>query len=240
MAIESLAAGLETGRLQLSSSSVGIAQQRGISSDSAARAAEAFRHLAGEITQESVVIALRAGNRLRAAERLTRPDIEVAWTGPAAAGRPIRSNADIVTEMLEGVRDTGEVLLIGYALTADRGSLMERVVSLLVDASRRRSTVTVAFHQDEEKANRENLLKMWDAFVKKPRIFTWDPPKDHPYTKLHAKCLVVDRLDLLVTSANFTFHGPRVESRTWAASERSPGGCGFGAVRPTDRRRRAT
>ena len=50
-------------------------------------------------------------------------------------------------------------------------------------------------------------LKHWDVFAVKPLVYTWDPPADHPYTKLHAKCLVVDRLQMIVTSANFTFHG---------------------------------
>ncbi len=81
-------------------------------------------------------------------------------------------------------------------------------VSLLVDAARKRATLSIVLHSDdEETANLNNLLALWDIFVKKPKVFTWRPPPDHPYTKLHAKCLVVDRLDALVTSANFTFHG---------------------------------
>ena len=28
-----------------------------------------------------------------------------------------------------------------------------------------------------------------------------------PYSSMHAKCLLVDGTDLLITSANFTFHG---------------------------------
>ena len=49
--------------------------------------------------------------------------------------------------------------------------------------------------------------KVWDVFTKKPKVYTWTPSGEHPYTSLHAKCLVVDRLDALVTSANFAFHG---------------------------------
>jgi len=110
--------------------------------------------------------------------------------------------------MLEGVRDAGEVLLVGYALTAAQGTFMERVVELMVDAARRRATLSIVLHSDnEESTNLDNLMSLWDVFVKKPKVYTWRPPPNHPYTKLHAKCLVVDRLDALVTSANFTFHG---------------------------------
>ena len=110
--------------------------------------------------------------------------------------------------MLEGVRDAGEVLLVGYTLTVEPGSIMERVVELLISAARKRATLSIVLHSDEdETANLDNLLALWNVFVRKPNVYTWRPPPNHPYTKLHAKCLVVDRLDALVTSANFTFHG---------------------------------
>ena len=160
------------------------------------------------IDEWGVATALRVANQLRSVERLARPEIEIAWTGPAAEGPLVRSTAVVVEEMLERVRDAGEVLLVGYALSAESGSIMERVIELLVNAARRGAKLSMVLHSDEdETSNLDNLLGLWDIFVKKPRVYTWRPPSDHPYTKLHAKCLVVDRLDALVTSANFTFHG---------------------------------
>jgi len=42
----------------------------------------------------------------------------------------------------------------------------------------------------------------------KPKIFHDRERLDGaPYASMHAKCLLVDGSDLLVTSANFTFHG---------------------------------
>ena len=114
----------------------------------------------------------------------------------------------MLEDMLEGVRDLGEVLLVGYALTVQQGSTMGRVIELLIEAARRRATLNIVLHSEEnETANLCNLLQLWDVFVKKPTVYAWRPPLDHPFTKLHAKCLVVDRLDALVTSANFTVHG---------------------------------
>jgi len=62
-------------------------------------------------------------------------------------------------------------------------------------------------HSDDREKNLSNLREVWSVFTKKPKVYTWMPSGEHPYTSLHAKCLVVDRLDALVTSANFTFHG---------------------------------
>ena len=171
------------------------------------RTARVFGELSNSLDEPTVAAALRVGNRLRTLERLSRPELEIAWTGPDAEGPLIRGTSAILEEMLEGVRDAGEVLLVGYALTAAAGTFMERVVGLLEDAARRRAAIVVVLHEGDEQANLANLRRVWDVFTKKPRVFTWRPPPGHPYTKLHAKCLVVDRLDALVTSANFTFHG---------------------------------
>lgn len=213
--VDALIQGLEAGRVQLETSSFGLARLRGVSDDHAAKIAGTFQKVLSDnstdgpcIDERSLAVALRVGNRLRAVERLTRPEIEIAWTGPAAAGPLVRPTSSILENMLKSTRDAGEVLLVGYALTAQPGTTMERVVSLLVDAARRRASLSIVLHSDEEEtANLDNLMALWDIFVKKPKIFTWRPSLDHPYTKLHAKCLVVDRLDALVTSANFTFHG---------------------------------
>ncbi len=205
-AVDALAEGLEAGRVSLSTSSFGFARLRGVSDDHAARIAAALQQI--EIDESAVSTALRVANRLRFVERLARPEIEIAWTGPAASGPLVRSTSVVLEEMLESVREAGEVLLVGYALTVESGTTMERVVELLVESARRRAALSIVLHSDEdETTNLDNLFKLWDVFVKKPKVYTWRPPADHPFTKLHAKCLVVDRLDALVTSANFTFHG---------------------------------
>ena len=217
-AIDALSDGLDTGRVRLTTSSFGIALLRDIDDDHAAKIAGAFQKIVADsvglsvdLDEKALATSLRVANRLRSIERVARPEIEVAWTGPAAAGPLVRSTSVVLEEMLKSVRDAGdagEVLLVGYALTAEPGSSMERVVNLLVESARRRATLSRVLHSDkDETTNLDNLLGLWDVFVEKPNVYTWRPPPDHPFTKLHAKCLVIDRLDGLVTSANFTFHG---------------------------------
>ena len=159
------------------------------SQEAATRTSRTFSGLGGALDERAVAAALRVGNRLRTLERLSRPELEIAWTGPEAEGPLIRSTAAILEEMVEGIRDAGEVLLVGYALTAETGTFMERVVCLLEDAARRRAKVVMILHEDDEQRNLENLMGVWDDFTKKPQVFTWRPSLEHPYTKLHAKCL---------------------------------------------------
>lgn len=203
-----VAAGLETDEIDLGSSPVGVAGLNGVTDDLASRAFRAFRGLQHSgLDSAAVATAIRTAVGIRTEERLDSPQVEITWTGPDAEGRLVTPNAAAVERLLKECRDTGEILLVGYSLTAPKGSFMEKAIDLLVGASKRRAKIQVILHQDDEAKNKDELLKNWDVFVRKPHVYTWDPPADHPYTKLHAKCLVVDRLQMLVTSANFTLHG---------------------------------
>jgi hypothetical protein len=206
-AIKAIAVSLESGELTLESTSVGISSLRSVDAQTASRCASAFARLRGLIDGSVLAMTLRAAVGLRDAERLTRPAIEIVWTGPEAEGPLVRPTLTVLEEMLRGVREAGEILLVGYSLTAQDGTPPAGVIDLLGEASRRRALVTMILHRDEHARNRENLLAAWDVRAVKPRLLTWDPPADFPYTKLHAKVLVVDRLDALVTSANLTLHG---------------------------------
>jgi len=206
-AVHAIASALAKGEISLDSSSVGIDAIPGVSPDAARRTAIAFQAVRATVDGAAVALALLTANRLRLLERLSRPDIEIVWTGPPAPGTIMRPTGAVVAEMLRDVRDAGEILVVGYSLTAADGTLMREVVDLLAAASKRGVAVTVILHRDEEQRNKENLLTAWNIFARKPKVLTWRPGPEHPYTKLHAKALVVDRLDLLVTSANLTFHG---------------------------------
>ena len=206
-ALLAIADALETGSLSLGSSSVGIAAVRGVSDHLAAQAFRSFRSLEPTITAQTVAITVRTATSIRDVERLESPSVEITWTGPDAEGPLVTENSAAMERCLKDCRDIGEILLVGYSLTVAKGSFMERVIDLLTDASRRQARIQVILHQDDEARNKNELMKHWDVFTSKPEVYTWDPPPEHPYTKLHAKCLVVDRLQMLVTSANFTFHG---------------------------------
>lgn len=197
---------LESGDIDLDSSPVGISMIKGVDEDLSAQTFKSFQAVR-TLDPHGVATAIRTAVGIRDQEQLSSPKVEICWTGPASEGPLVTPNAVAIEELLESCRDTGEILLVGYSFTVPEGSFMEKVVDLLVDASKRHVKIQVILHKDDEAKNKKELLKNWDVFVRKPQVYTWQPPPDHPYTKLHAKCLVVDRLQMLITSANFTFHG---------------------------------
>src|SRR5579864_2086428 len=122
-AVDAIVDGLRQGVITLASSSVGVGALHRVGPDAAMRVVTLFQSLPQHAESASVALALATANRLRARERLSRPEIEIVWTGPPAPGTIMRPTAAVVEEMLRETRASGEVLVVGYSLTAPDGSL---------------------------------------------------------------------------------------------------------------------
>lgn len=95
---------------------------------------------------------------------------------------------------------TTEIILLGYELTD------QSLIGLLAAAARRETNVILICDRGRGAAAR--VVEAWPSHTPSPRIFRDRERVDGAsYASMHAKCLLVDASDLLVTSANFTFHG---------------------------------
>lgn len=206
-ALRTVAAALQSSKVGLDSSSVGIARLRGIDQRNAELFARAFAAVRDVADASAVALALNTAHSATLQDAKRAPQVDVVWTGPDVGGPPVRPTAAVLSEMLRNVRSGGEILVVGYSLTAEDGSQMMEVIELLGAASRNEAQISVVLHKDGEARNRANLLAVWDVFAVKPTIYTWEPQAAGPYSKMHAKVLVVDRVEVLVTSANLTYHG---------------------------------
>ena len=127
-------------------------------------------------------------------------DAEFVATLPPESPGTARPTEQAVRQMVGGA--TSEIILIGYELT-NRG-----LIDQLADAASRGATVILICDRSRGAAPR--ILEIWPSPTPPPRIYH-DRKRDDSatYAAMHAKCLLVDGSDLLVTSANFTFHGLR-------------------------------
>lgn len=123
---------------------------------------------------------------------------ELVATLPSGVPGIARTTDAVVREMLRpGVN---EVILLGYELT-DR-SFFDSLVSAGAHGA------DIILICDRQKGGAERVKAGWPDNVRPPRIFVDQERKSAaPYASMHAKCLLVDANDLLITSANFTFHG---------------------------------
>lgn len=147
-----------------------------------------------------LVLCLRA---LRVQHDMHRPrllDAELVATLPPGTPGIARPTEAVVREMVR--RAKGEIILLGYEFT-DPG-----IVQLLAEAARGGVNIVIICDRGRGVANR--IREAWPTEHAMPRVFQDRQREDQaPYAAMHAKCLLVDAHDLLVTSANFTFHGFR-------------------------------
>lgn len=140
--------------------------------------------------------------------------VDLVTTGPEAPGVNNRDTAVVVREMFAHAERS--VLVVGYAVyqgqqvfraLADR--MVERPdldVRLFLDIKRGPGDTT-ASDQLVRRFARDFRTKMWPADRPLPAVF-YDPRslrlERFKRTALHAKCVVVDRQSVFVSSANFT------------------------------------
>src|SRR5262249_22798031 len=125
---------------------------------------------------------------------------ELVATLPAEAPGIARPTDQVVRQMIQSA--ARELIILGYELTD------QNLVSLLAEAACRGVAVIVICDRGRGVAGR--LRELWPSHARPATIFQdRDRPGSAIYASMHAKCLLIDAIDLLVTSANFTFHGLR-------------------------------
>jgi len=154
---------------------------------------------------------------LLAAARSDRPPIEdiidIATTGPNLAGVANRDTRLVVTEMFRTAEKS--VVIAGYAVYQGQKifeALAQRMcaipgldVRMYLDIQRGRDTSAAS--EIERRFARRLRETQWPAGVRLPEVY-YDPrslatdPAD--CAALHAKCIIVDRQAVFVSSANFT------------------------------------
>lgn len=153
-----------------------------------------------KIPRDVIALVLEAAIESLQMGRKASEQIDLSWTGPAQFSVEGRSNISIVDEMLQTAKDT--ITVVGYSLTDDA----RRIVHLIEEAMKNNVEVIFVIHHDEKSDNISVLKKIW-KYYKRPKIYTREPESKDIYFKIHAKMVVVDSLDMLVTSANLTWHG---------------------------------
>lgn len=153
--------------------------------------------------------ALRASAAGILLERDISPKTQVVWSGPRVQGSYVRATREVVREIVRGSQR--ELFIVGYWLAApdDGEGIIGELIDLAAEATSRGTALTMIL--DERKRlngsdNRKVLMDIWPSGVALPRLLTWKLPTDDKHLKLHAKVLVADERDALVTSANLTWY----------------------------------
>lgn len=198
--VAAFAAALEAGQIDLSSPAGTLQARLGVPH---ARLRPYRDTLLAASDLGELILALRAAAETTARILAAQPLVEVAWTYPGRARPGLRTTGGVAREIIAASRQS--LLLVGYSVTVDPAltGLAAKTIAAIAEAAERGVVVTAVLHRE---ANRQALLQAWRAGVRAPTVFTW-PVSDDKMAAVHAKLLISDRRDALITSANLTYHG---------------------------------
>ncbi|MFN3194047.1 MAG: DISARM system phospholipase D-like protein DrmC [Aureliella sp.] len=146
-----------------------------------------------------------------------RTPIDLVVSGPEAAGAANRDTAVVVNELFKHAQES--VLVVGYAVYQG-----QKVFQSLADRMEQMPNLTVRFFLDVARSNSDDSKqdivvsrfvrrfkdKQWPKGRRLPEVY-YDPRSSANDTtvrsSLHAKCVVVDGIQVFVSSANFTEAG---------------------------------
>lgn len=140
--------------------------------------------------------AIRAGRSVRQA----CPEVQIVCTTPVGTPVPVRATFATTIEMIRTA--TREILVVGYLFT---GGAKEVLRELAAVGQARGVQVTLVGNRLSEHVG---LLKsIWNRRGSRPNLLSREMDPADPLSALHAKLLVRDRCDALITSANLSSHG---------------------------------
>lgn len=139
----------------------------------------------------AIAVALEAA--LSAVARTDHPEVQVVVTGPNSPAVPVRLTSEVVSQLIE--RATVRVMLVSFAAYQVTG-----IVHALDAAAARGIDVALVLESSE------NLEGGGGASAYATHaVYEWPPDRrEPPSAKLHAKAVIVDGRDVLLTSANMT------------------------------------
>lgn len=163
-----------------------------------------FRQWAGSgAPVDALAATMRTALAVRDATLERAPRCSIAWTGRGGTGT-VRSTVPVILEMLE--RAEHRVLLLSYSVWLAQ-SKVNNVLGRLAQLSSAGVEVVWIFDAGyRDGHNFTEITRYWPAGHRRPTVYSWRDVDDE-IAKLHAKVLVVDERDALVTSANLTGHG---------------------------------
>jgi phosphatidylserine/phosphatidylglycerophosphate/cardiolipin synthase-like enzyme len=226
-ALDDLCSALESGELQTGSTApirdVVAHGRRGVESR-IRELQELWRQHYAELSPSSLALVLRASAAAVQIERQRAPQTHLVWTGPKVDGSFFRATREVMREILTDANRA--LLVVGYWLAArdDCEGIIEELMSLLANAVQRGVATTMVLDERRRPDGRDNrtiLVDVWPRRVPLPLLLTWRLPGEDAHLKLHAKAIVADEHDALVTSANLTSYaldrniemGVRVQGR---------------------------
>lgn len=124
---------------------------------------------------------------------------ELAITAPVSFKLRARKIHEVVETMLQDAQRS--ITLTGYSVS----DYFTEMIDLIISKSQQ--GIYVRLYLNDYKKHKSNLKRLMDLRSKQLRVFDYQKKEDDSMAALHAKTIVVDEKELLVSSANLSYHG---------------------------------
>lgn len=123
---------------------------------------------------------------------------ELAITAPISFKLKARKINEVITNMIQDSQKS--ITLTGYSVS----DYFSEMIDLIISKSQQ--GIYVRLYLNDYEKHKNNLKRLMDLRTKHLRVFDYQK-QDDEMAALHAKTIVVDEKELLVSSANLSYHG---------------------------------
>ena len=153
-----------------------------------------------------VPLLLEYNKEIRELKRGLEDSSSLVWTGPIIDGSVMHTFNTIVAMIREA---RSSITIVGYTIWNDpkdakpSAAQIKKIFRELALASKKNVQIELFFDRDRNfKILRNSIRKMWTAGVPLPRLYAFN--KKEKDSSLHAKTILIDDSEALITSANMT------------------------------------
>ena len=123
---------------------------------------------------------------------------ELAITAPISFKLKARKINEVITNMIQDSQKS--ITLTGYSVSDYCSEMIDLIIS------KSQQGIYVRLYLNDYEKHKTNLKRLMDLRTKHLRVFDYQK-QDDEMAALHAKTIVVDEKELLVSSANLSYHG---------------------------------
>ncbi|ASK64219.1 hypothetical protein CFK37_19745 [Virgibacillus phasianinus] len=156
-----------------------------------------------EFKSSDLINALQVAEKMAKYQISSQPRISFVWTGPNFERNLVQYNTyDTVKQLIDSANE--EIFIVGYNFSF-RDDAMRELLRSIENAADRKCRINLIVNTEERNFN--EIMNNWNKEPYLLNIYSWVGSSASDYTSLHAKLIIIDQTKMLLTSANFSFHG---------------------------------
>jgi len=153
-----------------------------------------IKKILNSLEPSSIIIALDLLNEINVKETQVKENTSLSWTSPVIFHKKADTTRSTIIEMINS--SSKSITFVGYYIMPDTSDIF----TALINAANRGVKIRLLF--DKAKKFLKIIESLWKEQAPFPSVFTFKPKEK--FSSLHAKVLIIDSEQLLITSANLT------------------------------------